>query len=115
MEEIWGELQDDGGLPRDEEEAGSDIDEGTSLLRKPTSSATASASWRQARRGNYIMHRSGTSRSGKAPRERVLQDAIGGWWKLKWWKDPDHSGDGGGGRGSGRNGGPEDREGHLER
>ena len=78
VEEIWGELQDEGGLPRDEEEAGTDVDEGTSLLRKTPGGR------KQVRRGTY-MGRGGSSRSSR--KERILQGAIGGWWKLKWWKE----------------------------
>ncbi|PWW78453.1 hypothetical protein C7212DRAFT_357083 [Tuber magnatum] len=78
VEEIWGELQDEGGLPRDEEEAGSDAGEGTSLLRK------APGGRRYTRRGSY-MGRGSSGRSFK--KERILQGAIGGWWKLRWWKD----------------------------
>ncbi|CAZ86637.1 unnamed protein product [Tuber melanosporum] len=78
VEEIWGELQDEGGLPRDEEEAGSDVDEGTSLLRKGPGGR------RYTRKGSYI-GRGGSGRSSR--KERILQGAIGGWWKLKWWKE----------------------------
>ncbi|CUS09445.1 unnamed protein product [Tuber aestivum] len=85
VEEIWGELQDEGGLPRDEEEAGSDVDEGTSLLRK------ASGGRRYTRRGSHM----GRGNSGRGSRkERILQGAIGGWWKLKWWKEGKEGNDG---------------------
>jgi len=78
VEEIWGELQDEGGLPRDEEEAETDVDEGTSLLRKTPGGR------KHVRRGSY-MGRGRSSRSSR--KERILQGAIGGWWKLKWWKE----------------------------
>lgn len=46
-----------------------------------------------ARRSSYMFPRVGSARS----RRGHGQEAVGGWWRMKWWKPEPAGGDGGGG------------------
>ncbi|KAF8241918.1 hypothetical protein K440DRAFT_608022 [Wilcoxina mikolae CBS 423.85] len=82
-EEIWGELQDnDEAVPsRFVTVTDSDFDDGanerTDLLRKTP----------MRRKSRYGFPRvAGSSQTRRISKSAVPQEAIGGWWKLKWWK-----------------------------
>ncbi|KAB8294778.1 hypothetical protein EYC80_006740 [Monilinia laxa] len=119
VNEIWGELEDDDAnstptranrprpprpdsaptLPRSstyDEEAGSPTpDENTTLLHRQVSSS-------RRRRRRSTGFPGFTARP--APRKKRSlrsdsQDATGGWWKMKWWKDRDRDHEGGSGKG----------------
>ncbi|KAF5873243.1 putative duf803 domain-containing protein [Botrytis fragariae] len=129
VDEIWGELEDDDAkstptrprakrpnfastFPRSsnyDEEARVDSpipDENTSLLQREVSF------YRRKRRrstGFPGFTARPTPRKRRSMRSES-QDATGGWWKMKWWRDRDGSngkgpppsgGDGGGGTGTG--------------
>ncbi|CCD47904.1 hypothetical protein ACHAPC_008212 [Botrytis cinerea] len=130
VDEIWGELEDDDAkstptrpkakrpnsastFPRPsnyDEEAGMDSpipDENTSLLQRQVSSSR-----RRRRRSTGFPGFTArpTPRKRRSMRSES-QDATGGWWKMKWWRDrdgwndkgsgPPSSGDGGAGTGLG--------------
>lgn len=130
VDEIWGELEDDDAkststrpkakrpnsastFPRPsnyDEEAGMDSpipDENTSLLQRQVSSSR-----RRRRRSTGFPGFTArpTPRKRRSMRSES-QDATGGWWKMKWWRDrdggndkgagPPSSGDGGAGMGLG--------------
>lgn len=82
-EEIWGELQDDGMLRRHRDEEGGEVNERTGLLKRSESvPGFGRRRWGgRDRRGGYMFPRVGSHR-----RQRRAQEAMGGWWKLKWWK-----------------------------
>ncbi|KAH0607743.1 uncharacterized protein H6S33_002777 [Morchella sextelata] len=73
-DQIWGELLD--------EEAAEAVDERSGLLQRSVSSPGVRRKWGRERRGSYMFPRVG----GSARRAKRSQDAMGGWWKLGWWK-----------------------------
>ncbi|KAI5809957.1 magnesium transporter NIPA-domain-containing protein [Peziza echinospora] len=143
VEEIWGELEDDGtsnstagGLLKRsqssllskhtrhplhhslhqhrrsrssrDEELGGDLNESSSLLgrggsffRRPGGGKRSSYLFPTSSTGTTVEGNSGSSRrrsSGEGAAARGipnLQDAIGGWWPMKWWKK-EYDSEGGG-------------------
>lgn len=109
-EEIWGELQDDGHHRHhrvslattgadDDDNDDDDVDETTGLLKRSSSmSAMGPRRKTGTRRNSYMFPRVGSVRG----RHRRGQEAVGGWWRMKWWKPkPEGSDEGGGYAGTG--------------
>ncbi|KAH0543181.1 hypothetical protein FGG08_002442 [Glutinoglossum americanum] len=100
-DEIWGELEDDAtrypsSLPRRSASGisttsrlrrseGDATHETTSLLRSVTSRSNRS---RHKRLGSSHFRRPSREQSPQtgAPKDTKPQSALGGWWRMEWWK-----------------------------
>ena len=111
-DEIWGELEDSDTksvtpsprplrrasttIPPPASGDGAEPNENTSLLRSSTS---LSLNARKKRRRSTGFPGFIPRPSPRGPKRRNTQDALGGFWKMRWWRDkrgkgPDPGGDG---------------------
>ena len=100
VDEIWGELEEDAptplsspfGLPRSSARS-------TPLRDRPSSSMASSGKLPLPDETTGLLARSGTGRSYRVWRRRrsaplgdreragLAQEALGGWWKMRWWRN----------------------------
>ncbi|MCJ1436632.1 hypothetical protein MMC27_006012 [Xylographa pallens] len=100
VDEIWGELEEDAPtpLPSPFGLRGSSV-RSTPLRDRPSSSMISSGELPPATETTGLLARSGTGRSyrvwrrrrsaplGDRERARLAQEALGGWWKMRWWRN----------------------------
>ncbi len=98
--EIWGELEDDKPTYKEGSRRASTMSLPSRFSRRGTvgqeDGVNESTSLLRAGTSRSLGRRAGNRRrsSMRASRRDSQQDALGGWWKMKWWKRRKGDGDG---------------------